>query len=55
MKYEVIVIWETGEKEIYSYITEEEAETSCKGLKMAFGGQISWIGTRKATSRNVAK
>ena len=55
MKTEVIIIWETGEKEIYSYATEEEAETARKELKMVFGEQIAWTGTRKVTSWNVAK
>ena len=53
--YELIIIWETGEKEIYSYATEEEAETSCREFKMIFGGQISWAGTRRVTSWNVTK
>ena len=48
MKYEVVIIWETGEKEVWAYATEEEAELSCKECKMVFGEQISWIGTRKA-------
>ena len=48
MKYEVVIIWETGEKEIWTYATEEEAELSCKECKRVFGEQISWIGTRKA-------
>ena len=55
MKTELIIIWETGEKEIYSYATEEEAETARKELKMIFGAQISWAGIRKVTSWNVAK
>ena len=55
MKTELIIIWETGEKEIYSYATEEEAETACKELKMIFGCQISWAGTRRVTSWNVTK
>ena len=48
MKYEVVIIWETGEKEVWAYATEEEAELSCKEYKMVFREQISWIGTRKA-------
>jgi hypothetical protein len=48
MKYELVVIWETGEKEIFTYATEEEADTACREFKMIFGNQISWAGTRKA-------
>ena len=55
MKAELIIIWETGEKEIYAYATEEEAETACKEFKMIFDNQISWAGTRKVTSWNIAK
>ena len=55
MKTELIIIWETGEKEIYSYETEEEAETARKELKMVFGEQISWVGTKRVTTWNVAK
>ena len=48
MKYELVVIWETGEKEVHAYATKEEAQAADKGYKMAFGNQISWVGTRKA-------
>lgn len=48
MKYEVVIIWESGEKEIWTYDTEEEAELSSKECKMIFGEQITWIGIRKA-------
>ena len=55
MKTELIIIWETGEKETYSYATEEEAETARKELKMIFGEQISWAGTKRVTTWNVTK
>lgn len=45
--YELIVIWYTGEKEVYAYATEEEAETAAYEYKMVFGNQISWTGTRR--------
>ena len=48
MKYEVVIIWETGEKEIWTYATEEEARTSEREYKAVFREQIAWIGTRKA-------
>ena len=50
MNYELVVVWETGEKEIHAYATEEEARAAGDGYKMAFGNQISWTGTRKVTN-----
>ena len=47
MKYELVVIWETGEKEVHAYVTEKEAREAGNGYKMAFGNQISWMGIRK--------
>lgn len=46
--YELIIIWEDGEKEIYAYRTEEKAEITGAEMKKAFGNQISWYGVRKA-------
>ena len=50
MKYELIVIWETGEKEIFEYATEEEAQESCNDFRMIFGNQVSWAGIRRITT-----
>ena len=50
MKYELVDVWETGEKETHAYATKEEAQTAGDGYKMAFGNQISWTGTRKVTN-----
>jgi hypothetical protein len=52
MEYKLIVIWETGEKEVHTYDTEEKAESIGDGYKMAFGNQISWIGIRKRSFIN---
>ena len=49
MKYELIVIWETGEKEIFGYATEEEAQVAGNGYSVAFGNQVAWVGIRKVT------
>lgn len=46
--FELVVIWETGEKEIYTYRTEERAERAGREMKKVFGNQIAWTGTRKA-------
>ena len=45
--FELVVIWETGEKEVYAYSTEERAEHAGREMKKAFGNQIAWTGTRK--------
>lgn len=47
LKYELIIIWETGEKEIHAYNTKEKAEEIGQGMKMAFGNQVQWYGVRK--------
>lgn len=46
MKYELIVIWETGEKEIFEYATEEQAQEACNDFKYIFDNQVAWAGTR---------
>ena len=46
-KYELVVVWETGDKNIYEYPTEFEAERAGENMKIALGNQIAWYGTRK--------
>lgn len=43
-KYELIVIWDTGEKTTEQYNTEEEAREIEAGFYMAFGRQVQWTG-----------
>lgn len=50
MAYELVLIWDTGEKEIYEYRTEEEAIQTAVNMKKAFGNQIAWTGTRRKTA-----
>ena len=45
--FELIVIWYTGEKEVFAYSTREDAEESAHGFKTAFGNQIEWTGVRE--------
>lgn len=45
--FELIIIWDTGDKDIYTYETQEEAEIIAQGYRTAFGNQISWTGTRR--------
>lgn len=47
MAYELIVIWDDGQKEIVEYPTEEKAREIEDGMKMAFGNQIQWMGIRE--------
>ena len=51
MKYELVVIWSTGEKEVYEYDNERDAEKGGANMRKAFGSQISWVGTRKKIER----
>lgn len=41
---ELIIIWESGEKESHTYNTQEEARIIEQGYKTAFGNQIAWTG-----------
>lgn len=40
--FELIIIWETGEKESHLYETYEKAEEIAKGMRIAFGRQIAF-------------
>lgn len=44
--FELVVVWETGETDVYGYDTREKAEAVGSGMKMAFGNQIQWHGVR---------
>lgn len=45
--YELIIIWEDGEKQTYNYDTYEEASQGVSNMKKAFGNQISWTGINR--------
>lgn len=45
--FELIIVWDTGEQNIYSYETEEEAIKGAGRIRMAFGEQIRWTGVRR--------
>lgn len=45
--YELIVIWEDGEKQIYNYDTDIEARKGADNMKMCFGNQIAWTGINR--------
>lgn len=42
MRYELVIIWDTGEKEVTDYPTLEEAEERESGYHTAFGNQIAF-------------
>ena len=46
--YELIVIWNSGEKDIFKYSTLERAAQTERGYKKAFGNQIQWTGIIRA-------
>lgn len=48
MAYDLVVIWQSGEQNIYPYYTEETAERARKNMSMVFGDQISYSYTRRA-------
>ena len=37
---ELVIVWNTGEKERHEYKTREDAEKAENGYKNAFGGQV---------------
>lgn len=46
-KVEVVIIWDTGEKEVHQYDHILEAKMVKHGYEVAFGNQIQWIGIRE--------
>ena len=47
MRYELVVIWDDGEKEVFSYPTESEAKEAELGYQKSFGNQLQWTGIRR--------
>ncbi len=45
--FELVVIWENGDKDIYEYPTEEQALKAGENMALALGRQISWYGVRR--------
>lgn len=46
MKCELVIVWWNGEKNVWQYENEEQAEEVAKGMKIALGEQVSWYGIR---------
>lgn len=47
MRFELVVIWDDGEKEVFSYPTEAEAKEAEDGYHKSFGNQLKWTGVRR--------
>ena len=47
MTYELVIIWDDDEKQVYEYGSREKAEQGGRNMMMAFGKQIAWYGTRE--------
>lgn len=47
-RWELVVVWATGEIDVFEYSTKEEAEGAGRGMRTALGNQIEWWGTRPA-------
>lgn len=47
MDYELVIVYDNGEKEIAEYRTEEQAQKAARGIKMALGNQVQWLGVRR--------
>lgn len=45
--YELVIIWYTGEKQIYKFDDRDRAYDAMDDYKMIFGNQIQWMGVRK--------
>ena len=45
--WETVVVWEDGEKTVYEFKTQEDAERCERNMRMAFGNQVSWCGVRE--------
>lgn len=47
MRYELIIIWEDGSKNIYEYENRSDAQAGEQNFVTAFGNQVSWHGIRE--------
>jgi len=41
-RYELVLIWSTGDKDIYEYESREDAYAAAENMIVANGTQISW-------------
>lgn len=50
--YQLVIVWESGEREIYEYASRESAIEVQIGMQNAFGKQIGWMGIREKRWHN---
>ena len=50
-KWELVIVWANGDKDVYIYRNESEAKKGMDSMKMALGGQISWAGVREQVQK----
>lgn len=49
MKYELVIIWASGEIQTYPFSNEQSAEETGLNMKAVFGNQIEWIGVKRGS------
>jgi hypothetical protein len=45
-KHELVVVWQDGSTDVYTYDTEEQATEGGVNMTLALGKQIAWYGVR---------
>lgn len=45
-RYEVVVVWDDGTKQVYGFATLDKANEIARGYSQAFGGQV-WVCVRE--------
>ena len=50
--HELVIVWDTGQKQIIEAEGEEHAKKIESGYKKAFGNQIEWSGIRPKTRKD---
>lgn len=45
-KHELVVVWQDGSTDVYTYDTEEQATEGGVNMTLALGKQIAWCGVR---------
>lgn len=50
-KYQLIIVWTSGEKETHFYNDREFADLARDNVLMVFGNQIEWIGITERTHK----
>ena len=46
--FELVIVWASGERQVYEYDTPEQAEEGARNMLTANGEQITWWCVREA-------